>query len=324
MRNDQRQFYVYDLEIAARKDGATVPNMDEVVAVWQKTSQAGKALAIQANSATALIGQVQSNQQQRYATLLLRLSDKTTPNSVYSDPSTNHFHEHVKVGNQGADFACHVLVSLDPENGIPNIYTCAVERVPGLSAPIVQRVLSKMLNIEFNENSSFYLYPSPGGGLTRGGQPRMERCCPHIELRGRPSDSLIADINAGHISGVALVKTETATPISGAPYLVRKQSELALSINHQSLPANIWQGLTQVFRAQASQYPTAKVSYRVPGTKRTVTVDINSTDGTPLRDLYIEFFELNAISPILSQSSQVIVSHLRDLALPQFLARRNV
>lgn len=324
MRNDQRQFFVYDLEIGARKDGAVIPDMAAVAAVWERMGRGGRTFPIRRGDATLLIGDIQIDAARDVVALLVRLSDKMAPNSVYSDPSAGHFQEHIKVGDQGADLGCHVLISLSPERDFPNLYTCVIERIPGIASDLVRRLLSKLLNFEYHDNQNFYQYPHPNGGFDRYGNPRAERCCPHIELRGRPSDSLVDDINNGTLSSVSLVRTEVATPIGGAAYLLKEASELRLAVDRNNLPANLWQALRQAFQHNARAYPTAKVAYKTPTSNRTVTVEIDTNTGSPLRDLYVESFEISQIFPFLAQSAQRIVPHLADLVIPQLLDKRSV
>lgn len=324
MQNNYRQFYIYDLEIAAKKNGATIPTMVDLLAVFQRMKDTERTYPIRFDTATMLVGDIDVNVAQHFVTLLVRLSDKTTPNSVYSDPTAGEFNVHVKAGNEGSDFGCHIIISTAQEQGFPNIYTCAIERVSGLATSLVQRLLSKLLNYEFNDDPTSFSYPHPAGGLTRQGQPRTDRCCPHIELRGRPSDTLVADINNGQLTGISLVKTEAVTPIAGAAYLNKKESELKLQINKNNLPANLWQSLSQAFRANSGTYGVAKVSYKIPGTKRSVTVDIDTNTGGPLEEMYVKSFELINIHPFLDQSATQIVGHLRGLAVLQFLTHRTV
>lgn len=324
MQNNRRQFYIFDLELAARKAGATVPTMNEIVPVLQRMKNTGRTYSLRSNTATMLIGDMAMNAAQQFVTLLVRLSDTATPNSVYSDPVAGQFNEHVKVGNVGSDFGCHVLISTEPEQNQPNIYTCAIERIPGLPFDLVRRLLSKLLNYEYHDDATFFSYPHPGGGVDADNLPRRDRCCPHVELRGRPSDTLINDINAGRLSSVSLIKAEPVTPIAGAPYLTKSKSELKLGIDHQNLPANLWASLSQAIQQNAQTYNTAQVKYRVPNSSRTVTVEVDAATGAPLTEMYIRSFELENIFPFLAQSAMQIVAHLHDLAVPQFLAHRTI
>lgn len=322
MKNSKRDFYIFDLEIAARKVGASIPTMSDILPVLDRMKKAGRIYPVYANSASMIIGDIAVDNVHHYVTLLVRLSDKAAPNSVYSDLKTGHFNEHIKSGNVGADFGCHVLISTVPEKGLPNIYTCAIERIPGLPFDLVRRFLSKLLSYEYKQNTSFFSYPHPAGGLDAKKQPRLERCCPHIDLRGRPSDALVSDINSGRITGVSLIKSEPVTPISGAAYLTKHTSELKLGIDHNNMPANVWASLTQAFKQNAQTYNTAQVKYRVPNSTRTVTVEIDAATCAPLTEMYICSFEINNIFPHLASSAQSIVKHLHDLVQPLFLSHR--
>jgi len=324
MRNDERTFQVYDLELAAQKDGAAVPTMLEAVDVWQKLKDAGRSYPVKGGDGTMLIGDIKTYDAENIVVLLIRLSDKKAPNSVYSDPEAGAFDEHLKTGNMGADFGCHVIVSLAPESGKPNIYTCAVERVTGLAPALVQRILSKFFNYEYHDNVDFFKYPSPGVGFDKTGNPKQDRCCPHLELRGRASETMISDINNGRLSGISLVKAETVTPIAGASYLKKSRSELKLSIDHLNLPENLWSSITKVLKANSQDYGQAKIQYRVPNSKRSVTVELDSVTAQPLSDLYVQSFDIKPIFPPLAQSTSVVVERLTDLAIVQVLKNRTV
>ena len=75
MQNNRRQFYVYDLEIGARKAGATVPTMNDVVQIFEKFRAAGRTYPIRANTATMLIGDISIDVAQQFITVLVRLSE---------------------------------------------------------------------------------------------------------------------------------------------------------------------------------------------------------------------------------------------------------
>lgn len=324
MKNDRRSFYIYDLELAAKKDGAKILSFDEALAVWEKMWKAGRTYPLNSSKATLLIGDIVKNEQENYVTFLLRLSDTAAPNSVYSDPVNGDYIEHEKNGTVGADFACHVLISSAQEVAQPNVYTCAVERVPGISASLVQRILSKFLNYEYSDNKEFYSYPSPGGGVGKDNKPRMDRCCPHVELRGRPSASMISDIDTGRLTAISLVRSEQVTPIAGAPFLRKSRTELKLDIDHGNLPAQVWNSVSKAMKANSGNYGTTKVSYKRPGTNRLVTVELNSATGQPLSDMFVESFEIGPIFPPLAHSSKKVVPRLCDPAIIQFKLHRSI
>jgi hypothetical protein len=322
MNNSERQFYVFDLELCARKVGATVPTMNDIVPVFQRMHATRKTYPLRSNSASMLIGDMEVDFEQEFITLLVRLSDTTAPNSVYSDPASGHYHEHTKAGNVGSDFACHVLISTAQEKKLANVYTCAIERLPGLPFEMIRRFLSKLLHHEYSSNPTFFSYLHPAGGIGADKQPRRDRCCPHVELRGRSSDTLINDLDTGRITGVSLIKTESVTPIAGAPFLNKSSSELKLGIDHGNIPANLWQNLSDVFKRFSKKYDKAKIKYRIPDSQRTFTVEIDAKTCAPLTEMYIKSFEISNIFPFLAQSSKTIVPHLHEKVVTQFLAHR--
>jgi len=324
MQNNRRRLYIYDLEIGATKEGASIPMMDDLVPIFERMQRTARTFAIRANTATMLVGDINIDTDRRFITLLVRLSDKTAPNGATSDPAEGIFNVHARGPNQGADFACHVLISTAQEQAFPNVYTCVIEKVSGIASSLVQRLLSKLLNFEFNDDTSSFSYPHPAGGLTRQGLSRTDRCCPHIELRGRPSDTLITDINNGKITGISLVKAEAVAPVAGAAYLTKKESELRLQINQNNLPANLWESLLQTFQANSRDYGVAKVSYKIPNQNRSVTVEIDANTGNPLEEMYVKSFDVTNIFPFLDYSSSQIVSHFRAMMIPIFLAQRTI
>lgn len=120
------------------------------------------------------------------------------------------------------------------------------------------------------------------------------------------------------------MKTEAVTPVAGAAYLTKKESELRLHIDQNNLPANRWQSLLQTFQANSGDYGIAKVSYKVPGQNRSVTVEIDANTGNTSDEMYVKSFDINNIFTLLDHSAMQIVVHFRDMALPEFLAQRTI
>lgn len=324
MQSDHRSFYLYDLQLDARKQGASIPSLNDVLYIWSNAHQNRTLYPLFDGDKNMVIGDFRHDAAENFIVLLIRISDKRAPNSVYSDVAANTFQEHLKHGNLGADFACHVIISTAPEINKANVYTCVIEKVSGLPASFIQRMLSKYLNMEFKSNPNFYTYPAPGARFKRDGTPRLEKCLPHVEMRGRPSDTLINDINNGKITGVTLIRSENVTPVAGAAYLEKQSTELKLSINDDLAPAQMWNALRNFMSGQSRNYPTAKVAYKLPNSNKSVTVEFNTQNGHPLEELYVESFDISRIFPPLSHSTRAILPRLIDPALVQFLQKRNI
>jgi len=315
VKNNERQFFIYDVEAYSGKSGAQVPSMQTLAQVWSRHAVAGTAQhPIRNNSATLLIGDVVVDAANRIVTILVRISDTASPNSVYSDPSTALFQEHPKTGRTGGDVGAHVLVSLAPERGRPNIYTCAVERVPGLGSELVQRILNRVLRNQFSSDPTLFSYPHPLGAVDANQRPLRETSLPLLEFRGRPAQDFIDDINSGKLNGITLIREETATPVGGVPYLVKKESDIKIAVDHGNVPRNVWGGVQRAVRSMAATYPEAALHFMLPGEKRAVSVRINATTGAPLEELYIKSERLANITPFLADSAQQVVQHLNRRA----------
>lgn len=327
MRNDQREFKIFDLEVAARKPRASLPGMDKLIPLFQQWKDNNRFFQIEKGTSTLLISDIEHDTDKDYITLLIRRSNTLSSNSVDSNPAQGTFIEHVKKDGEGADFCCHVFISGIPEKNLPDTYACAIERVQGLSFTLIQRLLSHILHEEYTNNNSFFSYPHPGGGKDSNGEPRQERCCPHIKLSGRPSENLALDIENGTLQSISFIKTETCTPIGGAAYLESKSLEMRTVLDKNLLPqTSLFNNLTKVFYShwQDTQYSKAKITYKPKNVSRPTTITIDMEKGTPLSERYILYFEIKNIDPLLAQSSKNIVPHLKNRAEEEFLKHRNI
>lgn len=325
MRNTERQFFVYDLEVYARKAGAELPSLASLVALWKRESDADRAFTpIRSGTATLLLGQVAVDSTNNTATFLIKVSDTMSPNSVYSDPVAGTYVEHTKTGTVGGELGIHVLVSTLPERGFTNRYTCIIEKLPYLRPDHVHRILSHVVREEFTTNATSFQYPHPGGERDENGHAKMERARPYLRLEGRPSNRFQTEVNTGRLNGVTLIRSEGSTPISGTQFLKRSEMTLKLSVDHGHTPANVWATVRRVASQNASRFPQAAVSFTLPGRGKAVTVKVDSATGAPLEDLYIQSFDIKNITPFLADSAQRIVAHFEQRAKAQLLSERTV
>lgn len=325
LKNSERSFFFFEIEVVSGKPGAPLPTMTTLVNVWQRYHAAGRARqAIRNGEAHLILGDIAIDVNERVATMLVRLSDSQAPNAVYSNVQTNAFTEHLKGAADGNDMGAHVIISTAPELNNPNVYFAAVEGVPGVPYHEVRRLLNRLIRYQYHDDISVFTYPDPMGKKKRDGTDLTHDHLPRTEFRGRPSATFIADIQRGKISGISVVKTEQTTPVAGVAYLTKKTSELKFGISHGNAPQNIWDDIKRVFRSQAAEYPEGKVAFKLPNQPRGVTVVVDAATGAPISELYIQSVLIKPIVPFLSNSSQVIVPHLVALAKPHLLSRRNV
>lgn len=325
MKSDERSFFFFDCEIASQTIDAKLPEMRELVAVWQKYFALGQVTQeIRKGSAQLILGDIQVDKNNNTVNMIVRLSDLKAPDAVYSNTTTGTFIQHRKKLKDGNDLGAHILISMLPEVDKVNTYSAIVEQIQGLNYREIRRVLNYILHLQYTDDPSVFEIDDPRGRRTRDGKLRRVSHLPRIELLGHPSESLVSDLERGTLSGVVLIKTEPLTPLGRAPFLRKQETQLKLTVDHDSKPVEVWKSLKSAITGQAKDYPNAKISFKLPETKRSVTVKIDSETGTPTDDLYIRSVMLKGIAPRLASSSNTVVLHLVALALPHLLASRNV
>lgn len=326
LKSTERSFYFFECEIVSGRVDATIPAMETLLDVWMEHEAAGTAkLSIRRNTANLLIGDIEDNEDDRYFTALIRMSDSMAPNAVYSDVVAGTFTEHRKVGKQGNDLAAHVMISTDPERGKPNVYFAIVEQVPGLSFAEIRRLLNRILRYQYHSNPEPFEYEDPHGKAHRDGSKKVYIHLPRLEFRGVPSENFAKDIERGVLTGVSLVRVEEKTPVAGVPYLSKKETELKLSIDRGgNAIQNKWDDLKGMLFKESGRFPQGKIQFKLPGQQRSVSVVVDSKTGAPLSEVYIQSVLLKRINPILSSSSKKIVRHLADMASPHLLNNRSI
>ncbi|WP_148266087.1 hypothetical protein [Pseudovibrio sp. FO-BEG1] len=324
MRRDYREFYLYDLHVSTTKRNAQLPNMMQIASVFQELKDAGWSMDAQNGDKSLLIGDVSVDADRSILTLLVRVSDKTAPDSVYSNHAEQDFTLLEKNEGQGNDYGAHVLISLEPNADVSNVYLSAIEKVIGVPATYVQRLLSKALHHQYSDQSKqFFAYENQLGQRDQQGELKIEKCCPRIELRGCPSDTFEEDIARGRIHDITLIQERPVTPMGGLAYMHEKSLELKIGIDYGSIGENIAASIGQGLRSKSSEYSRAKIRLKLPDTDKTTTVDVTTNDFSPISSLYIKFFSVSDIFPLLAHSSANIVEHLKEAAIGQFIAMRN-
>lgn len=320
-----RQVFVYNLDVATATSGARLPTMSQLVDILDRRRLAGQAqIAVQSGDVEVTLGDIAVDRANRHAVLLVRQSDKHYADAVNSNLGAGTFRPHTKTAGEGGETGAHVFVSLEPERGLADRHTRIVEKVAGLDVGLIRRLLNRVLHDEYDSDPTAFTYPNPAGAMTRAGVVRTDRCLPRFEFDARPSDTLAADVQNGRLTGITLTKAVTRTPVGGVPYITKQEAFLKLGIDHNSLSANVWGDVRKALRAEAVDYPIAQIGIQLPGRKKSVSVKVDSANGSPLSDLYIQSFDVDNISPPMAQSAQTVVAQLKARVLPLLIQERNV
>lgn len=325
MKANFRQLFAYYIDITTQNKGAVLPPLADLVDIWDRRRRDGHAHSQISNGDVDLtLGDVVSEPGEQFAALLIRHSDKLAADSVYSDIRADSFTAHAKAQGEGGETGVHIFLSTAPERGLPNRYFCVIERVPNLDITMIRRFLNRLLHDEYDSDQSFHTFPNPMGQRNRQGEIRLDRCLPRLEFEGVPSQNLANDVQNGRLTGVTLIRAETAGAVGGVAFLNKKESVLKLGIDQGSLTANIWADLRRAIAAEAPNYPVAQIALKLPNRNKTASVKINSATGAPLSDLYIRSFDVTNIFPPMAHSSRVVVPALLQRAVATLLQARSI
>lgn len=324
-KSSERTFYHFECHVRSKSAKATVPSMLTLVKVWDEARQNGTAVTtLKDGSGELAVGDLVYDERHGYVTILIRYSDKSAPNTVYSNIAGKTFTEHKKNEGEGHDSGIHVLISTIPEHDKPNVYACLVEGCEGLSYLAARRVLNDILRERYKADSSIFAFPDPTGAKDRSGKIKMRTCQPRIDLFGDPAEDFVEDLEAGTLTGVTLIKTELNAPVAGVPWLSYAEDRLKLKIDRNNLPLEIWDDLKRAIKSKSKHYKKAKIHYQLPDRSRGVSVDLDARTGSPIQELYIRSTTIKDIFPLLANSSKMVVQHLKDLAAPHLIASRSL
>lgn len=316
MKSVERDIYFFDIEVKAFAKLAKPPTMQELAAVWQAQHDAGKTIKeIRNKTATLVLGDVVSDPKRGVLQLLVRLSDKTLPDAVYSNPVLSRYRPIPKEKEEGGDVAVHVFISLIV--GAANTYRAVVERGRGAHFMLVQHYLNWLLREEFQSSPNTFTYAVPSGARGAGGKPNAKPFLPRILFHGHPSETLLAELEGGKITRVSLLKSLEKKPIGGHPYLLQERHEFVMKVVPGTKSKGLLGKVLEMAKPRIKEYATARLYFtRDDGKSEHVDFDIES--GSADMD-HIKNKRIRNIDPPMAESSEKIVPHFAKAAIEELL-----
>ena len=322
LKRTERQVFAYDLIVAARAQNAPPPPLDQIVAAWQAMYNAGDCSHDrEKGSVIYRIGDIDIDQQNQIARILLRRCDTNAANAVYSHRHTGVPRIAAKHADEGGDRAAHMVLSLAQQTSQPNHYLCHLEGVAGLSHRLIQATLNAVLRRAFTDNRAAFAYADPNGARVRGGGAKMHSFVPSVELEGHLSQALIHDLENGTIENVILVNSQTHNNLGGNQYLVESEQLIKVRVDKAIPSHGRMTTLLNAFRTRQTDFQTAKVRFKDPaGISRSVDYDIAT--GTPEQQNYIKSYVVENIKPPMDESCVNIATFLADAMKARVISER--
>jgi hypothetical protein len=131
---------------------------------------------------------------------------------------------------------------------------------------------------------------------------------PYVRLLGHISAELDADINAGKIKHIELVRSYEMKPFNDDPFMREETASLRISVLNTMPRADRWKRIKNNLRMGRGEYVAANIRFVAPdGRSQTAEYDMESD--TVENNNYIRSELIGDIEPHLADASQVVVGH---------------
>ncbi|QJR01546.1 hypothetical protein HH800_04625 [Sphingobium yanoikuyae] len=310
MKSDERVIYFYDLAVTARTEHANLPPVRSLLEVIAAERAAGRfrTAGDRAGNLWHFLGPIEFDEDNQTATILIRSSDKRSPEYGYSNVNDGTLRLLEKDNHEGGDAAAHLVVSLLPAD--PDTYIAVLEGVSGLSHRNVISLFNNLLTAFYANNPSHFTYPDPAGAKTRNGDIKRHEVKPKFKLIGHISDQLHQDIENGTIGDIELRNGRVNSTIGNDPFIRSKSFRLTLSVQADIPKANVLERLVTAIQSKHATYDRAKIHF-VDQTGHPKTVEIDVTTGA-VEQSYVQARRISAVFPPLRMTTDVILSRVSD------------
>jgi hypothetical protein len=325
MHNSQRWISFYDIRVTTNKKAASPPLMAEIVQALADRVEEKKALhAIGKETAFLEIAEIRVNKKRKYALMLLRISDRTAPDAFFSDPAAGTSRVERKQEGEGRGFGAHLIVSLEPEANRPDTYLMLLEKNHGLHRSHIQRLLQAVLRGQYKEEDEPFTCEDVSGARDKEGRPKMVTFRPMLELTGHPSETLVAELEAGVLKGISIVHLHPKQALSGRPWLEASEDILRFKATSTQPIKKILKDMKSFFADKASKgYQRARVKFQ-KADKTNDSVEFDTATGSIVDERYVKTRLIKGISPPMDDSADAIVDHFAALMEEQLLEHREV
>lgn len=308
MRSTERRIYYFDIEVKRRGHETHLPPLSRLIEVWKERSDEGAAFQERSSGdLVCSIDAIEHYEEDQMACLLLSVTDRNSPESVYADLKTGEATINKKGETQGGMHSAHLLVSTTPYRA--DTYHCVIEGALRLASANVELLLNRVLHDEYTANKQRFTFPDPMGRKTRKGDIRRSPFLPRVELKGHPSPELLADLTGGKVKDLHLVSTVERDDFADNPYLVETRHQLTINVKPGLPREDRWGILTRAASTQAANYAKARVRF-TDINNNPKHIDFNTNDGAVIDGRYVRNELISGLIPPLADGTEEIISRV--------------
>lgn len=323
LKSTQRTIYYYDLVVTQRAVHARTPAIDDLVNVWKAAFDADNFCHKRERGKVIYrIGDMAIDTTKGVIRFLVRRTDITASDAVYSNMTNGVIRYVPKQDDEGGDTAAHFVISLLPEKDKPNTYLCMLEGVQAISHRLIQPMFNHVISKACKNDKAIFQYDDAVGAKHRDGSDVKHSFIPHIELRGHLSDDVVKDLESGIVSRVELIESKGFDQLGGDPYLKEEQYSLRVKVE-KNLPSDgRFQRLWNAMQTKKEIFQTGRIIFR-DKQDRTRSIEYDLNTGTPEQQTYIKCYTINNINPPMAQSTDHLVPTFVSEIENQVIAERN-
>jgi hypothetical protein len=322
MKSNERSCKFFDLilEVSGRtRDSGQVmlpsrPLLDVLRVVEKLHKSAGALRENRARTETYYLADVDIDEPNGKAVLLLNRSDRLGADQAISAPKTKGHRIASKTANEGNDFSAHLTLKLNHQKGAKNVYLALLEDTPGLSSGNA----AFLLNFVFRECAraypAFFEYAHPDGSVDpKTNKRRRIKGRYTASLRGHPSENFIKELNAGALEGIEIIDTHNSQNVWDDEKRTLEQSTV-VNLRPKAIAGQTWyQVLQSVCRtAQRKNMQEARIKFTdASNFGRTITID-TATLQLANEDRFVRRERLVNFAARLPTSFKLIQTEIRD------------
>lgn len=254
-------------------------------------------------TAAIRIRQINIDEDQETATLLIQYADKNISDPVFSDLETGTLRIEEKLEGEGVAVSAHMVISLRPRANDKTAYIALLEQTPGLGKSRITPFLTseyKKLDDHFKDEDE-----------------KVRRCWPNVEMTGHVSESLRKALETGTLQEIELVQRNEVKEFD-LPTTIKQISRNLILKPSKPYTGEKACGIIETVReaAKKSNYDIVKVRYKKKaGKQRTEELDSKKEDAIDTLCTRIE--QLGLTEP-LKQCEEEISEELEKY-MKQFL-----
>lgn len=252
----------------------------------------------------------------KYAKVLINRSDCGIPDPVFTAPKKGTRRTAAKNVEEGQDFSAHVVIKF-PDG--PGAALMLLEQCSGIGVTVILMLFTRILRLARDKAPNDFRQMHPDGSIGADGAPRTYQVVHLIKADGHPSDTFIADLNAGEVQTLEMVTRNLKGGFDSSGYFVEEKETITLkpSISIKR-PVKLATHLLDVVSGKKKDFSRATVRFKLPSGEIR-SVDIDPDIGVP--DTYVKKQQLEGFSSDLESSYEKF--HPEIIGKMAYLASRS-